>query len=312
MALPLNPTIGHIPHFASFLADHPGALAGWGRKVSGRRAVMLARLLRRPFVLLEDGFLRSVARDAPPLSLLVDDIGCYYDATAPSRMEQTIRAGASPDQAAEARALITMWCASGLSKYNHAPDYAAPLPARYVLVADQCAGDLSVACGLADAASFRAMLVAALTDYPEHQVLVKVHPDALTHAKRSWLPQAALCHPRIRLIANGCHPVRLLRRATAVYAVTSLIGFEALLHGRPVHCFGMPFYAGWGLTQDRLPAPPRRAPARSLPCRIEDLAHAALIALPRYADPITGAPWTAAQAIAHAAEARAALLAHAA
>ncbi|MGJ7724790.1 capsular polysaccharide export protein, LipB/KpsS family [Escherichia coli] len=31
-------------------------------------------------------------------------------------------------------------------------------------------------------------------------------------------------------------------------AMTSLSGFEALLHGKRVFCYGMPFYAGWGLT----------------------------------------------------------------
>jgi len=304
MATPTNRAISKIPHLQSFLADHPSAMAGWGRKPSGQRAVTLARLLRRPYVLLEDGFLRSVARDAPSLSLLVDDIGCYYDATAPCRMELAIAIGASGEQSAQARALIAAWCAAGLSKYNHAADYAAPLPARYVLVADQCAGDLSVPRGLADASVFPAMLAAALADYPDHQVLVKVHPDVLTHRKRSWLPPAALAHPRVRVIADGCHPVRLIREAAAAYAVTSLIGFEALLHGRPVHCFGMPFYAGWGLTQDRLPAPHRRNPRA-----LEDLVHAAFVAVPRYADPASGARWHAAQAIAHAAGERAALLA---
>lgn len=304
MATPTNRAISKIPHLQTFLADHPNALAGWGRKPSGRRAVALARLLRRPHVLLEDGFLRSVARDAPSLSLLVDDIGCYYDAAAPSRMELAIAAGARPDEATNARALIAAWRAAGLSKYNHAPDYAGALPERYVLVADQCAGDLSVAGGLADARAFPAMLAAALCDYPDHQVLVKVHPDVQTHAKRSWLPLAALAHPRVRVIADGCHPVRLIAQAAAVYAVTSLIGFEALVHGRPVHCFGMPFYAGWGLTRDRLPAPHRRG-ARE----IEDLVHAAFVVVPRYADPASGAPWDAARAIAHAARERAALLA---
>jgi capsular polysaccharide export protein len=99
-------------------------------------------------------------------------------------------------------------------------------------------------------------------------------------------------------------PIRLIREAAAVYAVTSLIGFEALLHDRPVHCFGMPFYAGWGLTHDRLPAPHRRGAAR-----VEDLAHAALVVVPRYAHPDTGAPIEAAQAIAIAAAQRADLLA---
>ena len=54
------------------------------------------------------------------------------------------------------------------------------------------------------------------------------------------------------------HPVRLLEKAEAVYCVTSQMGFEALLWGKPVRTFGMPFYAGWGLTQDELPSPARR------------------------------------------------------
>jgi capsular polysaccharide export protein len=30
------------------------------------------------------------------------------------------------------------------------------------------------------------------------------------------------------------------------------MGFEALIRGLEVHCFGMPFYAGWGLTVDKV------------------------------------------------------------
>ena len=308
MATPTNRAIGRIAHLDTFLAEHPQAIAGWGRKPSGRRAVALARLLRRSYVLLEDGFLRSVARGAPSLSLLVDDIGCYYDAAAPSRMELAIAAGTTRAEAAEARKLIAAWRAAGLSKYNHAPDYTGPLPDRYVLVADQCHGDLSVASGLADADSFTAMLAAALAEYPDHQVVVKVHPDVQTHRKASWFPRAVLDHPRVRIIANGCHPVRLIAHAAAVYTVTSLIGFEALVHGRPLRCFGMPFYAGWGLSQDALPAPQRRA-STARPTRIEDLVHAAFVVVPRYAAPATGAAWTAGEAIAHAAAERAAMLA---
>jgi hypothetical protein len=65
------------------------------------------------------------------------------------------------------------------------------------------------------------------------------------------------------LEASGGHPAALLERAKAVYVVTSQLGFEALLWGRPVHCFGMPFYAGWGLTAMR--CRPRRAAARPRP-----------------------------------------------
>ena len=78
------------------------------------------------------------------------------------------------------------------------------------------------------------------------------------------------------------HPAALLEQAEAVYVVTSQMGFEALLWGRPVHCFGMPFYAGWGLTHDRLPAPERRRGVRP---SLEALVHAALVRSPRCLDP---------------------------
>jgi capsular polysaccharide export protein len=30
------------------------------------------------------------------------------------------------------------------------------------------------------------------------------------------------------------------------------MGFEALLLDKEVHCYGLPFYAGWGVTHDKL------------------------------------------------------------
>ena len=66
--------------------------------------------------------------------------------------------------------------------------------------------------------------------------------------------------------------------------MTSLLGFEALIRNKTVACVGTPFYAGWGLTEDRGDVPPRRREDVSL----EGLAHAALIDYPRYFDPVTG------------------------
>ena len=66
--------------------------------------------------------------------------------------------------------------------------------------------------------------------------------------------------------------------------MTSLLGFEALLRGVKVVTLGAPFYAGWGLTEDRGDIPARRRAEVS----IEGLAHAALIDYPRYFDPRSG------------------------
>jgi capsular polysaccharide export protein len=214
--------------------------------------------------------------------LLLDDLGVYYDATAPSRVEQAIARPHSPAELERAEALQQLWCRSRVSKYNGAPD--APAPAGpFVLVVDQTAGDLSIALGAATAASFSAMLEAALAAHPWATVVVKTHPDVVAGRKRGHFSPRQLADPRIVLEAGGGHPAGLLEQAEAVYAVTSQLGFEALLHGKPVHCFGLPFYAGWGLTHDHLPAPARRRAAG--PRRLADLVHGALIEAALYIDP---------------------------
>jgi capsule polysaccharide export protein KpsC/LpsZ len=309
MVIATNLKLARLPYLTRFLADSPRAVAGWGRKLSGRRAQRLARWLGRPLALLEDGFVLSVARSDPPLALLVDDTGVYYDATRPSGIESTIAAGAGPEQAARARRLMALWQSGAISKYNHSPEYPGPLPAPYVLVVDQTFGDLSVTLGMADRSSFRSMLDAALAENPASFVVVKVHPDVFSHARRGWLAPEYLDEyrarqpARITVIGSDCHAASLLRGASAVYTVTSLMGFEALLWGKPVRCFGMPFYAGWGLTADDLPPPVRRGAAS-----LESVIHAALVSHARYLDPACGAVWQAEDAIAHVARARASLL----
>jgi capsular polysaccharide export protein len=59
------------------------------------------------------------------------------------------------------------------------------------------------------------------------------------------------------------------------------MGFEALMRGCSVRCFGMPFYAGWGLTTDDVPCA-RRVRSRTL----LDVFHAADIVHSRYDSPI--------------------------
>jgi capsule polysaccharide export protein KpsC/LpsZ len=65
--------------------------------------------------------------------------------------------------------------------------------------------------------------------------------------------------------------------------VTSQLGFEALMLGKKVTCFGVPFYAGWGLTDDRIPAPRRRAHRTVL-----EVFAAAYFHYARYVNPING------------------------
>ena len=264
------------------------ALLAWGRKPSGKGAEAIARERGLPVWRCEDGFLRSLSLgpDGPPWSLLIDDLGIYYDAHAPSRLEALISQSLTAQDGQRAEALRHLWQAERVSKYNGARETLPPSE-PFVLVVDQTRGDLSLRYGMGDRESFERMLQAALTNHPRCTVLLKIHPDVAAGRKRGYLAEAPLTHPRLRICADGGHPTALLERAEAVYVVCSQLGFEALLWGRPVHCFGMPFYAGWGLSHDALPPPPRRQPHRP---SLDQLVHAALVAYPRYIDPHRGQP----------------------
>ncbi len=269
-----------------FAPRNLAAIAGWGRRPGTARAQAFAARHGLPFIALEDGFLRSLGlgSEDPPLSVVIDDEGIYYDATCASRLERLVQQPLAAAQHARTEALIASWRTERVSKYNALRDYAGVLPARFVLVADQTLGDASVAYGLADAHSFERMLQAALAENPGCVVLLKTHPDVFAGKARGHIDlQRAAAQPRVQVLADNVHSATLLEQAEAVYVVTSQLGFEALLWGRALRVFGMPFYAGWGLSRDELPAPARRTPAT-----LAQLAHAALIDYPRYLDPDRG------------------------
>lgn len=262
------------------------AIAGWGLKPTSRQARNYARRHDLPYLALEDGFIRSVGlgNQDPPLSLIIDDLGVYYDATRPSRLEAFIRRPLSDAALRRARNVREAWCAERVSKYNRAREKRLPLPSPAVLLVDQTYGDPAITYGLANPKQFERLLDAALDENPDATIVIKIHPDVLAGRKRGHFDPRQLARlKRVRLLAHDVHPVSLLEQVQAVYTVTSQMGFEALLWGRRVRVFGMPFYAGWGLTEDELAPPPRRKPVG-----LESLIHGALIDAPRYLDPETG------------------------
>lgn len=212
------------------------------------------------------------------------------DATGPSDLENLLNRDGweVPALLASAEKALVAIIRHGLSKYNHASDASSHLlgeampDSPRVLVIDQTVGDASVSFGLADASSFVAMLENAKTRFSGARIFIKTHPDVLAGKKQGYLTERAKAEGAT-LIAEDVSPLSLLAQADEVYTVTSQMGFEALMLGRRVHCFGMPFYAGWGLTEDAVSCP-RRMKKRTL---LEAFA-AAYLCYARYVNPVTG------------------------
>ena len=94
------------------------------------------------------------------------------------------------------------------------------------------------------------MLTAAVDENPNATIIVRTHPDVVIGRKHGYLTDAANSLG-IAISALGDNPMPWLKHASRVYAGTSQMGYEALLCETPVTVFGQPFYAGWGLTDDR-------------------------------------------------------------
>ncbi|UQP00540.1 capsular polysaccharide biosynthesis protein [Burkholderia multivorans] len=262
---------------------------------------------------LEDGFLRSVSLGVlgdTALSIVIDDLGIYYDASRPSRLEMLVKdsiqqsdhADASHRDAEHAMSLIVH---HGLSKYNHAPEFVPPDDWRddAILVIDQTRGDVAVRLGGADESSFHAMLAAALAENPGKPVWIKTHPDVMCGKKAGYLVDTGFNDPRVRLLPADVSPPSLLKRVGKVYVVSSQMGFEALLCGRPVVTFGLPWYAGWGLTDDRHTDAPGVASRRGS-ATLPQLFDAAYLRYCRYLNPETGRRGTIFDVIAYLAKQR--------
>ncbi|MBN3823114.1 capsular polysaccharide biosynthesis protein [Burkholderia sp. Ac-20384] len=298
-------------------AGGASGIVGWGLRESGRRAEVWAAREGVDVLRLEDGFLRSVSLGVlgdTALSIVIDDLGIYYDARRPSRLEALVKASiatagdaahTSSNESSEAGRAIALIVSHGLSKYNHAPDFVPPKDWRddAVLVIDQTRGDVAVSLGGADDTSFRAMLAAALAENPGKPVWIKTHPDVMCGKKSGYLVDETFSDPRVRLLPADVSPPSLLKRVGKVYAVSSQMGFEALLCGKPVVTFGLPWYAGWGLTDDRHVDAPVVA-ARRGSATLHQLFGAAYLQYCRYVNPETGKRGTIFDVIAYLAKQR--------
>ncbi len=246
----------------------------------------------RALIRVEDGFLRSRGLGAeliPPLSLVLDDLGIYYDPTRPSRLEHLITEAAAlpPARLWRAERLITALRETRVSKYNlgGASDLPDTGGRPVVLVPGQVEDDASIRLGAGAICTNLDLLRQARVLNPDAFLVYKPHPDV-----EAGLRPGAIAPEDLAGLANHvaaqADPMALLDRADRVVTMTSLLGFEALLRGVPVTVTGAPFYAGWGLTEDIGQTPARRHAAPSLPA----LVHATLIRYPRYHDPVTGQP----------------------
>jgi len=273
----------------------------WGSSLVYPQAEIVSHAVThdKPVVLAEDGFLRSAdtwcnqeidKKYTNGISFTFSTDAHYFDATRSTLMERLINDKSlvfSPEELARARKCIDFITENFLTKYNHQPIYFPEIgtPGRKkVLVIDQSYGDFSISKGLADDKTFECMLEAAINENPDADIIIKTHPDTMTSgtSRAKGYYSSYQAHDNVYKITTPINPIALLKTCDKVYVCTTQFGFEALMCGKEVHVFGMPFYAGWGLTKDRISCP-RRTNSRTL----EEVFYIAYILYSHYVNPKT-------------------------
>ena len=257
----------------------------WGHSPYAGRGTRVAGATGAHLVRIEDAFLRSLhpgRSGDPPMGLIIDRRGIYFDASGPSDLEVLLSTHPLDDTALldRARGAMARIAAAHLTKYAANDPDLEPPPPGYVLLIDQTRGDAAIRMGAASAHSFAEMLAHAMEDHPGAPIVIKTHPETRAGHRAGHFDPAALPQG-VTIDDRPIAPQRLFEGARAVYCVTSLLGFEAILAGHRPVLFGVPFYAGWGLSDDRRPTPARRQ--RKL--TRAQLAAAALILYPTWYDP---------------------------
>lgn len=156
---------------------------GWKQK-SCLKAIELAKKYNIQFLLLEDGFLRSLnlgVENSPSFSITKDNVGIYYDATTPSKLENILNTYEfSHEELEQAKKAIELIKKEKLSKYNNnlrVPKELFSTKEERILVITQVANDASLKFGLADSFSTQDIINDAIKENPNAKIYIKIHPE---------------------------------------------------------------------------------------------------------------------------------------
>jgi capsular polysaccharide export protein len=214
-----------------------------------------------------------------PISWVLDRRGIYYDANSPSDLEHQLAHGQwSAAQLERAARLRERLVEGAITKYNlSAPAWRRPASARrVVLVVGQVESDASIRLGAPGLRGNLALLEAVRQAEPGAYLVYKPHPDVVAGLCREGKGEDRAAQACDEVLVEASIQ-QLFTQIDALHVLTSIAGFEALLRGLEVHSWGLPFYAGWGLTHDRL-----QCQRRGRQLELDALVHAALIDYPRY------------------------------
>lgn len=258
---------------------------------------MRAGSLQEGVYQVEDGFIRSRGLGAQfhyPLSLVMDYRGIYFNAQQASTLEEILNeAEWTEDELKEGEKLWEYLVTHHITKYllQHEPDKdilpraaveAQSRGRKVILIPGQVDTDASIQFGSPEFKTNKDFLLHIRVRFPDAYIIYKPHPDLLTRSRKGS-PKWRGIEKQCDYIATKGDIIAWIEAVDEIHTLTSTTGFEALMHAKPVFTYGLPFYAGWGLTTDE-----HSTERRKRRCTTLELVTAVLIKYPMYANPRTG------------------------
>lgn len=238
-----------------------------------------------PIWRMEDAFIRSAslgATHSTPYSLVFDKTGLYYNSKEPSDIENLLNTydfNQNQNLKEDAGKLLEYLCESKISKYNpptmfHNTDLKMK---KKILVIGQVDQDASLKYGNPDGWTMEEMVRLAKFENFDADVFYRPHPEVYEGYQKSRFKKKNI-ESFAKVISPDEHIIDLIERVDHVYTLTSLTGLEALLRNKKVTVLGVPFYAGWGLTDDRA----KRIKRRNRKLTLQELFIGAYLLYPKY------------------------------
>lgn len=241
-------------------------------------------LNNKNIISVEDGFIRSVGLGysfTHPLSLVFDLNGIYFDPRQPSDLEIILsEIILNEPQKVRINKIIMEINKHHITKYNS--EKISPLKInttkKIILVPGQVEDDASIIYGTNEINTNYKLLQKVKELNPEAYIIYKPHPDVAA-GNRIGAKEHKQCIGIADQIIQDVSICSCILACEEVHTMTSLSGFDALIRGKRVYTYGMPFYAGWGLTIDQTSNSRRQ---RQL--TVAELVYGVLISYPTYYD----------------------------
>jgi len=283
----ISPLLGqaHLIKTLSSRLSSKQSIYIWGRK-SFPDLERFAHTYKISIFRVEDGFIRSVGLGsdlAQPYSLVVDSRGIYFDPFVESDLEVILESAKFDEVLLDrARTIKDYLIGKKLSKYNIYDDMLLDFPSdkKIIVVPGQVEDDASIVYGAAGMTNLK-LLQQVRSNRPDAYVIYKPHPDVISGNRMGKIDSDEALIYCDRIITEVSID-SVLNHADEVHTMTSHVGFEALIQGINVVTYGLPFYAGWGLSEDT-----HFSKRRTRTLSVEELVAGTLLLYPHYIHPVT-------------------------